>query len=67
MPTNSHILKPDILRRTYNLSIPLTVMPVIQITISQGRSIQQKRELVKDERNSKNNENRRGKGKNLDL
>jgi 4-oxalocrotonate tautomerase len=47
MPTNSHILKPDILRRTYNLSIPLTVMPVIQITISQGRSIQQKRELVK--------------------
>jgi 4-oxalocrotonate tautomerase len=30
-----------------NLWIRLTTMPVIQITISQGRSVEQKRELVK--------------------
>jgi 4-oxalocrotonate tautomerase len=30
-----------------SLWIRLTIMPVIQITISQGRSVEQKRELVK--------------------
>ncbi len=30
-----------------SLWIQLTIMPVIQITISQGRSVEQKRELVK--------------------
>ena len=31
----------------YNLRTQLRIMPVIQITISQGRSVEQKRELVK--------------------
>ena len=35
------------LRKRSNLRTQLRIMPVIQITISQGRSVEQKRELVK--------------------
>ncbi|MGC1931159.1 MAG: tautomerase family protein [Candidatus Nitrosopolaris sp.] len=37
----------DYIKIIYNLRTQLTIMPVIQITISQGRSVEQKRELVK--------------------
>jgi phenylpyruvate tautomerase PptA (4-oxalocrotonate tautomerase family) len=43
-------------------------MPAIEITISQGRSVEQKRELIKAlTRDCKNYANTRGIGKNADL